>query len=229
MDTSPKSPIANVRDEDAGEKYGDSKAPSNGSKEVQVENTSSNNRRYLERTRKPPGEWWKIFPRSDDEHAYVALSDGLLTIREAMQNEDAVKWEKAMQEEYESLIANDTWDLTPIPKGRNPIGCKWVFRAKRDAFGDVVRYKARLVAKGFAQVQRVDFRETFAPVAKFTTIRCILAIGGAMDLEIHQMDVKTAFLNGDLEEDISTWCNPRDLYTKGKRSMFANSKSHCMG
>ena len=94
-----------------------------------------------------------------------------------MQSEDTVKWEKAMQEEYESLIANDTWDLTPIVKGRNPIGCKWVFRAKKDASRDAVRYKARLVAEGFAQVQGVDYHETFAPVAKFTTIRCILAIG----------------------------------------------------
>ena len=132
----------------------------------------------------------------------MALSDGPLTIREAMQSEDAVKWKQAMQEEYESLIDNGTWDFTPIPKGRNPIGCKWVFRAKRDVFGDVVRYKARLVAKGFAQVQGLDFHETCAPVAKFTTIRCILAIGAAMDLEIHQMDVKTALLNDNLEKDI---------------------------
>ena len=77
-----------------------------------------------------------------------------------------------------------------------------MFRAERDASGDVVRYKARLVTKGFAQVQGVNFHETFSPVAKFTTIRCILAIRAAVNLEIHQMDVKIAFLNGDLEEDI---------------------------
>ena len=75
-----------------------------------------------------------------------------------------------MQEEYESLIADGMWNLTPIPKGRNPIRCKWVFLARRDASRDVVCYKARLVAKGFAQVQGVSFHETFAPVAKFTTI-----------------------------------------------------------
>ena len=82
------------------------------------------------------------------------------------------------------------------------MGCKWVFRTKCDASGNVVRYKARLVAKGYSQVAGVDFNETFAPVAKFSTIRCILALGAIMDLEMYQMDVKTAFLNGDLEEDI---------------------------
>ncbi len=235
VDTSSKSPIVNVGDEDDGEEDGKLEASSslmtkNGTKEVQVENASSSNRRYPERTRKPPGEWWKnhIFPPSDDEHANVALSDGPLTIREAMQGEDAIKWEQAMQEEYESLIANGTWELTPIPKGRNPIGCKWVFRAKRDASGNVVRYKARLVAKGFAQVQGVDFHETFAPVAKFTTIRCILAIGAAMDLEIHQMDVKTAFLNGDLEEDIYM-VQPEGFVHQGKENYVCKLKKSLYG
>src|SRR3954453_3466851 len=105
-----------------------------------------------------------------------------------------------MQEEYASLMANDTWKLAPLPNGRKSVGRKWVFRTKRDAQGNVVRYKARLVARGFSQVEGVDFHETFAPVAKFTTIRCMLPIRAAMDLEIHQMDVKTAFLNGELEE-----------------------------
>ena len=100
------------------------------------------------------------------------------------------------------MISNGIWNLTLIPKGHNSIGCKWMFRVKRDVFADVVCYKARLVAKGFVQVQGVDFHETFALVAKLTTIRCILAIGAAMDLEIHQIDVKATFLNDDMEEDI---------------------------
>ena len=105
-----------------------------------------------------------------------------------------------MQDKYKSLMANDTLELTLVPHNRSPIGCKWLFRPKRDATEHVVRYKARLVAKSFAQVHGVDFHETFAPGTKFTTIRCIFAIGAAVDLEIHQMDVKTAFLNGDLDE-----------------------------
>jgi hypothetical protein len=93
---------------------------------MQVENAPSNNRQYPKRVHKPSAEWWKndIFLASDDEPANVALSNGPLTIREALQGEDAVKWEQAMQEEYESLIANGPWKLTPILEGRNPIGCK---------------------------------------------------------------------------------------------------------
>ena len=85
------------------------------------------------------------------EHANVALFDGPLTIREALQCVDANKWKQTMQEEYKSLMANGTWELIPMPNNHSPIGCKWVFRAKRDATAHVVRYKARLVAKGFAQ------------------------------------------------------------------------------
>jgi hypothetical protein len=119
-----------------------------------------------------------------------------------MRSEDASKWEAAMQEEYGSFMANGTWELVPLPKDRKSVGCKWVFCTKRDASGHIVRHKARLVATGYSQLEGVDFNETFAPVAKFTTIRCMLAIGATMNLEIHQMDVKTAFLNGELEEDI---------------------------
>ena len=160
--------------------------------------------RYPSRVRKPLGEWWMnhILPPHDVEHANVVMHDEPHTMSEAMQSGDAKKWELAMQEEYDSLMANGTWELTPLPKNRQSVGCKWVFRTKRDASGNVVRYKARLVAKGYSQVAGVDFNETFAPVAKFSTIRCILALGAIMDLEMHQMDVKTAFLNGDLEEDI---------------------------
>jgi hypothetical protein len=107
-----------------------------------------------------------------------------------------------MQEEYDSLMANNTWTLEPLPASRKPISCKWVFKIKQGANGEVERYKARLVARGFTQTYEVDYNETFAPVAKFTSIRCILALATLEDMEIHQMDVKTAFLNGKLEEEI---------------------------
>lgn len=160
--------------------------------------------RYSRRVRKPLGEWWKnhILPPRDVERANVAAIAEPHTMSEAINSQDASKWELAMQEEYDSLMANATWELAPLPSHRKRVGCKWVFRTKRDAHGNIVRYKARLVAKGFSQVEGVDFNETFAPVAKFSTIRCLLALGAAMDLEIHQMDVKTAFLNGELEEDV---------------------------
>ena len=153
----------------------------------------------------PLGEWWKnhIFPKDKDaHHAHLALAQDPTTLGEALKCEDANKWEAAMEDEYHSLLANGTWELTTLPKDRKAVGCKWVFKTKRDASGEVVRRKARLVARGFSQVQGVDFNETFALVAKFTTIRCVVALGVALDLEMHQMDVKTTFLNGDLEEDI---------------------------
>jgi len=99
-------------------------------------------------------------------------------------------------------MTNNTWTLVPHPVGRKPVSCKWVFKIKQGANGEVERYKARLVARGFTQTCRVDYNETFAPVAKFTSIHCIFALAALEDMEIHQMDVKIAFLNGELEEEI---------------------------
>src|SRR3954447_3482679 len=112
-------------------------------------------------------------------------------------------WQSAINDELTSINDNNTWTIIPqAPQGRQLIGCRWIFKKKFGADGAVTRYKARLVAKGYAQQQGIDYDETYAPVAKFTSIRTILSLGASLDLEIHQMDVKTAFLNGDLEEDI---------------------------
>ena len=107
-----------------------------------------------------------------------------------------------MQEKFGFLIANVTWELVPLPKGRKAVKCKWVFCTKKDTNSVVVRFKARLVAKGCSQVEGVHFGEIFAPVTKFNTIRIILAIASAMGLEIHQMDVKTVFLNSELDVEM---------------------------
>ena len=157
--------------------------------------------RYHLRERRPRGEWWKnhILPHHEQVRANVALVDDPLNLCEAMRSEDASKWETAMQEEYDSLVANGTWELSTLPEGRRIVGCKWVFYFKHDVSDNIIRYKARLVAKSYSQVAGVDFDETFASVAKFIMIWCILAIVAAMDWQIHQMDMKTAFLNGVLE------------------------------
>jgi hypothetical protein len=107
------------------------------------------------------------------------------------------RWQEAMDAEYKSLMENRTWDLVPLPLDRKTINCKWVYKLKPDG-----RYKARLVAKGYTQIHGIDYTETFAPVAKFASIRAILAIAAIEDLEIQQMDVKSAFLNGDLKEEV---------------------------
>lgn len=107
-----------------------------------------------------------------------------------------------MQAEYDSILQAGTWTLVPLPPGRKAIGNRWVFKIKHKADGSIDRYKARLVAQGFSQKEGVDFNETFAAVAKFSSIRVLLSIGAYQDLEIDQMDAITAFLNGDLDEEI---------------------------
>jgi len=136
------------------------------------------------------------------EHATVAFLEEPQNIEKALTCENSKEWECAMEEEYNSLMANNTWTLVPFPDGRKPVSCKWVFKIKQGVNGEVGRYKARLVARGFTQTYRVDYNKTFSPIAKFTSIRCILALAALEDMEIHQMEVKTAFLNGELEEEI---------------------------
>ena len=101
-----------------------------------------------------------------------------------------------------SLHKNEAWDLVELPAGRKPIGSKWVFKKKTNAEGKVEKYKARLVAKGYSQVSGIDFGDIFSPVAKVTSIRLLLSVVAAFDFEVEQMDVKTTFLHGDLEEEI---------------------------
>jgi len=109
-----------------------------------------------------------------------------------------------MREEYDSLMTNNTWTLVPLPAGRKPVSCKWVFKIKQGANGEVECYKARLVARGFTQTYGVDYNETFVPITKLTSIHYIVALVALENMEIHQMDVKTAFLNGELKEEIYT-------------------------
>ena len=111
-------------------------------------------------------------------------------------------WRAAMEEEMHALAENETWDLVDAPKGVKPIGCRWVYKVKYNTDGSVNRYKARLVAKGYAQNHGIDYDETFVPVAKMTTVRVLLVVAAAKGWHLHQMDVKNAFLQGDLEEQV---------------------------
>jgi poly-D-alanine transfer protein DltD len=101
-----------------------------------------------------------------------------------------------MQEEYNSLLENQTWDLVPLPSGRKLVRCRWVYRTKSAMDGQVSRYKARLVSKGFQQVHDIDYDETFSPVAKMDSIHLALSIATTKGWEVHHMDVKNAFLHG---------------------------------
>ena len=119
-----------------------------------------------------------------------------------MNDVDRDQWIKAMNLEMESMYFNSVWELIDQPYEVRPIGCKWIYKRKRDHMGKVQTYKARLVAKGYTQVEGVDYEETFSPVAMIKSIRILLSIATFYNYEIWQMDVKTAFLNGNLEENI---------------------------
>lgn len=122
--------------------------------------------------------------------------------KEIPNRHDRFEWEKAIEDELKSLQTNNTWLIVPKPENKNIVGCRWVFTLKNDEYGNPVKYKARLVAKGFSQEYLSDYTETFAPVARISTFRLILAISNQYNLIVHHMDVKTAFLNGFLKEEI---------------------------
>ena len=136
---------------------------------------------------------------------YALTVDQLSNISIPSSVQDALadpKWIKAMNEEMEALQKNSTWELVPLPKGKKTIGCKCVFTVKLKAYGSIDRYKARLVAKGYTQKYGVDYQETFAPVAKLNTIRILISIAANRNRPLQQFDVKNAFLNRDLEEEV---------------------------
>jgi hypothetical protein len=122
-----------------------------------------------------------------------------------------------MQEEIAALEANHTWDIEPCPPTIVPLGCKWVYLVKVRSDGSLDRYKARLVALGNNQEYAVNYEETFAPVAKMTIVRTILALAASSDWPLHQMDVKNAFLHGNLKECI---------YMKPPPGLFPSPTSH---
>ena len=125
------------------------------------------------------------------------------TYKEAVRSREKDRWIKAMQEELDSLLKNKTWVLVTRKVMQKLIGCKWIFKKKVEASdGDRIRYKARLVAKGYNQREGIDYNEIFSPVVKHSSIRLLMAMVAKNDWELHQLDVKTTFLHGELEESI---------------------------
>lgn len=128
---------------------------------------------------------------------FALLSFQPSSFEEAIKDEN---WVQAMDEEIEAIENNDTWDLVDLPKGKNLIGVKCMYKTKLNEKGEIDRFKSRLVAKGFSQQQGIDFGETFAPVARLDTIIVVLAIATQNKWKVYQMDVKSTFLNGILEK-----------------------------
>jgi len=150
------------------------------------------------------------------------------SFEEAMKSNHSSKWLKAMEDEMESMSTNEVWDLEPIPKGAKTVGCKWVYKTKYDSQGNIERHKARLVAKHFTQREGIDYNETFSPVSFKDSFRIIMALVAHYDIELHQMDVKTAFLNGDLEENVYM-AQPKGFVMEGQEQMGCRLKKSIYG
>ena len=178
------------------------------------QNIEQNERKSL-RTRKIPnhyGEWVNVCKNLEPR-----------SLSEALSGENGKDWNNAMANEINSLKENEVWDLVTLPEGRKTIGCKWVFKTKIDADGEIDRYKARLVAQGYNQKYGIDYDETFSPVVRFESIRTIIALAAKYGLKLHQMDVKSAFLNGELKEEIFMK-QPEGFIVKGKETHVCKLK-----
>lgn len=147
----------------------------------------------------------------DGEQLLMLLNDEPWSYEEARGEK---VWRDACDDEITSIERNKTWDLVDLPSGAKAIGLKWVFKIKRNSDGSINKFKARLVAKGYIQRHGIDYEEVFAPVARIETIHFILALAASNGWEIHHLDVKTAFLHGDLKEVVChaarRLCNQRE-------------------
>ena len=123
-----------------------------------------------------------------------------------------------MSKEIESIEKNLTWSLVKLPVGHKAIGLKWVFKLKKDSDGEIIKHKARLVVKGYVQRQGIDFDEVFAPVTRLDTVRVMLAVAANRGWQVHHLDVKSAFLNGELQEEVYV-SQPEGYMVKGKENL----------
>ena len=182
--------------------------------------------RRSDRVRRKPARYVLL----GESYQVIAIDseDDPINYKEALEDVDVQEWQKAMDREMESMYSNSVWSLVEAPKGVKPIGCKWIYKRKRGSDGKVETFKARLVAKGYTQKEGIDYEETFSPVAMLKSIRILLAVAASLDYEIWQMDVKTAFLNGNLNEDIYMQ-QPEGFKTKGKEHMVCKLQRSIYG
>ena len=124
------------------------------------------------------------------------------TYSEAIRSTESSLWKDAIKSEIDSIMQNHTWELVDLPPGMKPLSSKWIFKRKMKADGTIEKYKAGLVIKGYRQKEGLDYFDTISLMSRITSIRMIFAIAALRNLEVYQMDVKTAFLNGDLDEEI---------------------------
>lgn len=170
--------------------------------EFEVQQTIVENSSVRRSERKPKPVIKEDFVSYNVQRAQVKNMPDPLTVQEAIDGPNRNLWLEAMRKEYDSLIENDTWELTNLPENKKAIQCKWVFKTKYDSEGTPERYKARLVIKGCAQKKGIDYEETYSPVVRYSSIRFLMALAVKYNMDIDQMDAVTAFLQGDLSDEI---------------------------
>ena len=162
-----------------------------------MENSEEDNNETLRKSKRQ-----RTVKSFGDNFIVYFVDDTPRTIEEAYSSPDADYWKEEVKGEMDSIMSNGTWGVVERPYGCKPVGCKWVFKKKLRPDGTIEKYKARLVAKGYTQKEGKDFFDTYSSVARLTTIRVLLSLAASHDFLVHQMDVMTAFLNGELEEEI---------------------------
>lgn len=192
-------PIKEIRSENDPEEEGEAEK-----EEEEEEEPNVVKEKAVDKVRRSKRENKGVPPDRYMGNAYTVASmyEDPRNRNEALAGVNKDKWKKAMDEEMESLLLNNTWELVQRPKNKNIISCKWVFKTKRNSEGQVNKFKARLVARGFSQKYGEDYDEVFAPVVRHTTFRVMLTIAGQDKLIVVHYDAKTAFLNGQLKETI---------------------------
>uniref|UniRef100_A0A2N9GFS8 Integrase catalytic domain-containing protein n=1 Tax=Fagus sylvatica TaxID=28930 RepID=A0A2N9GFS8_FAGSY len=230
--TSSSSDIATDIEEVQVENYGDEPAGVDGDDAIDTEGVEQGEQpippemeepqvRRSTRERHPSTRY------STSEYVLITDEGEPESFQEVQSHKDKQSWMEAMHEEMNSLHKNNTYELVELPKGKKALRNKWVFKLKKDG-EKLVKYKARLVVKGFNQKQGIDFDEIFSPVVKMSSIRVILGLTASLDLELEQMDVKTAFLHGDLEEEIYM-VQPEGFEAKGKEHKVCRLKKSLYG
>ncbi|KAE8730652.1 putative galacturonosyltransferase 6 [Hibiscus syriacus] len=222
-----KSEITHIHVEKEVEQ-GDSSEAEPAHDEQELESSEAPITRQSDRVRRRPN-WHSDYVIEGNITYCLLTEDGEpSTYQEAINSSDASLWMMAVQEEIEALHKNNTWDLVPLPQGRKPIGNKWVFKIKRNVDDQVERYRARLVVKGYAQKEGIDFNEIFSPVVRLTTVRVLLAMCATLNLHLEQLDVKTAFLHGNLEEEIYM-LQPEGFEEKEKKNLVCRLNKSLYG
>ena len=184
--------------------------------------------------REKPRRWYgearpyvkKSVPEASSAFMFM-VTDEPINYKQAMKSDENENWRKAAEEEFRALIKNDTWTLVKRTPDMNVVSSKWIFRKKLKADGSVERHKARLVARGFTQQEGIDYDETFSPVVRYDTVRTLLAHACDRGWDLYQFDIKTAFLNGDLEETI--YMEEPEGYKTSDGSMVCKLKKSLYG